>query len=225
MRLTESKLRRVIRRVILESQNLSEEESKATAAKEFLDKKYQMPPEQMKLYPHSYPDDFKGKQVVIYDASAQAGPIKITQKDAEDNGISLEAIVQVLRDNGSIDQSSTETMQVESKLRRIIRRAILERMGAPADMSYEGTPESYEVPPELKLLRDAFGDQALMPEEVKFLAYKRRLGYPESITVHDAVIHAGHEPVVIDDDIAARAGTDLQAVSDMLQALGAQRMG
>lgn len=106
----------------------------------------------------------------------------------------------------------------ESRLRRIIRRAILERMGTSAGVSYDGTPE-------MQLLQDAFGDPAMAPEDVRFLAFSRHLGYPESITVRDAVIHAGHEPVVIDGPMARAAGTDIASVSDMLRALGALHTG
>lgn len=105
----------------------------------------------------------------------------------------------------------------ESKLRRIIRRAILERMGAPAAMSYEGTPE-------LQLLRDSFDDQALMPEDVRHLAFRLRYGRAEAIEITDNVIHAGHPPVVIDTGTARAAGTTTLAILDMLEALGARRV-
>ena len=105
----------------------------------------------------------------------------------------------------------------ESGLRRIIRRAILERMGSQAAVSYEGTPE-------LQLLRDAFDDPALMPEDVRHLTF--RIGYDrgETIEIVDSVIHAGHPPVVVDTGTARIAGTTTLAILDMLEALGARRV-
>lgn len=105
----------------------------------------------------------------------------------------------------------------ESKLRRIIRRAILERMGSPAGVSYEGTSE-------LQLLRDAFDDQALRPEDVRHLTYRIGYGRGETIEIVDNVIHAGHPPVVVDTGAARIAGTTTLAILDMLEALGARRV-
>jgi len=102
----------------------------------------------------------------------------------------------------------------EAGLRRLIRRALNERMG----MSYEGTPE-------MQLLRDAYEDPDLMPEDVRHLTFRVRLGRAESIEIVDSVIHAGHAPVVISLGLARSAGTDLPAVLDMLEALGARRAG
>lgn len=85
-------------------------------------------------------------------------------------------------------------------------------------MSYEGTPE-------LQLLRDAYDDPGLMPEDVRHLTFQVRYGRVESIEVMDNVIHAGHPPVVISLGLARSAGTNLPAVLDMLEALGARRIG
>lgn len=85
-------------------------------------------------------------------------------------------------------------------------------------MSYEGTPE-------LQLLRDAYGDPGLMPEDIRHLTFQVHFGRSESIEIMDNVIHAGHEPVVISLALARSSGTDLPAVLDMLEALGARRVG
>lgn len=85
-------------------------------------------------------------------------------------------------------------------------------------MSYEGTPE-------LQLLRDVYDDQGLMPEDIRHLTFRLRYGRAESIEIMDNVIHAGHPPVVISLGLARSSGTDLPAVLDMLEALGARRVG
>ena len=105
----------------------------------------------------------------------------------------------------------------ESGLRRIIRQAILERMGSPAGMSYEGSPE-------LQLLRDAFEDPAYSPEDVQHLTFHVRYGRSETLEIMDNVIHAGHPPVIVSPGSARAAGTDILAVRDMLETLGARQV-
>ncbi len=101
----------------------------------------------------------------------------------------------------------------ESRLRRIIRHAIHERMSM-----------GYETSPELELIRTSFGDPAYSPEDVRFLTYSLNLGRSESIEIQDNVIHAGHPPVVIDNAQARAAGTSTTALLDMLDALGARHV-
>lgn len=101
----------------------------------------------------------------------------------------------------------------ESKLRRIIRRAIMERMGS-----------SYAMGPELELLQQMFEDPGYTADDIRHLTYRVSLGRKESIEVQDNVIHAGHPPVVIDNALARASGTSIVAFLEMLEAHGARRV-
>lgn len=98
----------------------------------------------------------------------------------------------------------------EGRLRRIIRRAIVERMG------YTGGD-----PIVLDVLRDAYGDPSLSPEEVRHLTYAVLDG-GDAVEIRDSVIHAMSPPVVVDSVQAYDMGITMDDFLAALSGMGAR---
>lgn len=98
----------------------------------------------------------------------------------------------------------------EGRLRRIIRRAIVERMG------YAGGD-----PIVLDVLRDAYGDPSLSPEDVRHLTYAVLDG-GDAVEIRDSVIHAMSPPVVLDSVQAYDMGITMDDFLSALASMGAR---